>query len=256
VDNFGVLGDKPSHPELLDYLAQRFVQDRWSIKRLIRTLVLSSTYQMSSSPSALAAERDPTNQLWHAMPVRRLPAESIRDAALKVSGQLDAKLFGPSVAMHITPFMQGRGKPTISGPMDGDRRRSIYVEVRRNFLSPLMLAFDSPIPFNTVGRRNVSNVPAQALILMNDPFFAEQSQSWAKRLLADEALSFEQRVREAYLMALSRASDDIELEQAQSFFATQGQALGIANEQSFVDQRVWADYCHVLLNTKEFIFIR
>lgn len=256
VDNFGVLGEKPTHPELLDFLAQRFMQERWSVKRLIRSLVLSSTYQMSSSANPLAIERDPTNQLWHSMPVRRLQAEAIRDAALTISGDLNDKLYGPSVAAYITPFMQGRGRPETSGPINGEGRRSIYVEVRRNFLSPLMLAFDAPIPFNSVGRRNVSNVPAQALILMNDPFFVEQARKWSQRLLAEKEMPFDERVERAYWMAFSRPPDASELERAQTFFATQSQALGVSNDQSRIDQHVWADYCHVLFNTKEFIFVR
>jgi hypothetical protein len=190
------------------------------------------------------------------MPVRRLQAEVIRDAALRVSGEWNDKMFGPSVAVHITPFMQGRGKPATSGPVDGEARRSIYLEVRRNFLSPMMMAFDTPIPFNAVGRRNVSNVPAQALILMNDPFFVEQSQKWSRRLLGDPSLSFEQRLQRAYQTAFARPPTNLELKQARDFFSTQSQALQIANEQSQVDQRVWADYCHVLFNTKEFVFVR
>jgi hypothetical protein len=100
--------------------------------------------------------------------------------------------------------MQGRGRPGESGPVDGAGRRSIYVAVRRNFLSPMMLAFDAPIPLGTVGRRNVSNVPAQALILMNDPFVAEQARVWARKLLADREAAPEARIRRMYLEALSR----------------------------------------------------
>ena len=191
VDNFGVLGEPPTHPELLDYLAGQFVTEGWSIKRLVRSLVLSSTYQMSSAPQPAADEADPNNRLWHRTNIRRLEGEAIRDAILVVSGRLDGKLFGPGVPVHITPFMQGRGKPGDSGPLDGAGRRSLYTEVRRNFLPPMMLAFDTPIPFNTVGRRNTSNVPAQALILMNDPFVVEQAQLWGKQLLADKNLGFE-----------------------------------------------------------------
>ncbi len=93
------------------------------------------------------------------MNVRRLEAEAIRDAMLAVSGRLDPRMGGPSVPPHLTPFMEGRGRPARSGPLDGDGRRSLYINVRRNFLSPMLLAFDFPTPSTTMGRRNVSNVP-------------------------------------------------------------------------------------------------
>jgi hypothetical protein len=109
----------------------------------------------------------------------RLEGESIRDTMLKVSGQLDPKPFGPSEKIHLTSFMTGRGRPRKSGPLDGANRRSIYVEVRRNFLSPFLTTFDTPIPFTTFGKRAQSNVPAQSLILMNDPFVIEQAKAWA-----------------------------------------------------------------------------
>ena len=182
-DNFGVLGEAPTHPELLDYLADEFVQNGWSFKKMIRRLVLTSTYRMSSESDAASDTADPTNALWHKFPIMRLEGEAIRDAILSVSGRLDAKLGGPSVPIHLTAFLDGRGRPG-SGPIDGNGRRSIYLGVRRNFLSPFLLAFDTPIPFSTIGRRQVSNVPAQALILLNDPFVHQMSEVWAKALLA------------------------------------------------------------------------
>ena len=102
--------------------------------------------------------------------MKRLEGEAIRDALLQISGRLDETRYGPSIPVHLTKFMDGRGKPPVNGPLDGAGRRSIYIQVRRNFLSPMMLAYDTPSPFSTMGRRNVSNVPAQALIMMNDPF--------------------------------------------------------------------------------------
>ena len=187
VDNFGALGEAPSHPELLDYLADRFMRDGWSIKKTIRAIMLSGTYQMSSAATDAQAERlDPSNLLLHRANLRRLDAEWIRDQMLAVSGRLDHTIFGASVDVYLTPFMDGRGKPGASGPLDGAGRRSIYLAVRRNFLPPMLLAFDMPIPFSTMGRRNVSNVPAQALTLMNDPFVAQQADVWAKRMLSEK----------------------------------------------------------------------
>ncbi len=257
VDNFGVLGQPPSHPELLDYLAGRLMREQaWSLKQLIRELVQTRTYQMSSQPDdARAEELDPQNLLLHRANLRRLEGEAIRDALLAVSGRLDSKLLGPSVPVHLTSFMDGRGRPAASGPLDGDGRRSIYIAVRRNFLAPMMLAFDGPIPFNTIGRRNVSNVPAQALILMNDPFVVEQARVWARRLAAGPITAPEARVREMYLAAFGRVPGAGESAQAVEFLQQQGTAYGLEPEKRLADERVWADLGHVLFNVKEFIFI-
>ena len=251
VDNFGVLGQTPSHRELLDYLTARFIHEQgWSIKKLIREIVLSRTYQMSSQPADSAAEQaDPDNVLLHRMNVRRLEGEAIRDAILTVSGRLNPKLGGPSVPVHLTEFMDGRGRPK-SGPLDGAGRRSIYTAVRRNFLPPMMLAFDTPIPFNCMGRRNISNVPAQALILMNDPFVVEQAKVWARTL--SSGASIRQRVERMYLAAFSRPPTDSEYSDADTFIHEQSALYGGSEA---AEGHAWADLAHVLLNVKEFIYL-
>ncbi|MFP6668145.1 MAG: PSD1 and planctomycete cytochrome C domain-containing protein, partial [Pirellulales bacterium] len=255
VDNFGVLGQLPSHPELLDHLAIRFVEDGWSIKKMIRNLMLSSTYQMSSKPQNLQAEQaDPENILLHRARVRRLQAEVIRDTILAVSGRLDHTLEGPSVPVYLTRFMTGRGRPG-SGPLDGGGRRSIYTSIRRNFLPPMMLAFDMPIPFNPVGRRNVSNVPAQPLILMNDPFVAEQAKIWAKRVMSDDSDNAAKRITTMYETAFGRPATTLEIREGTAFLQEQSAAYGAGGEAWKKDERAWADFGHVLWNVKEFIFI-
>jgi hypothetical protein len=233
-DNFGVLGEPPSHPELLDHLATEFVRDGWSTKRLIRRLVLSSTYRMASKPDPAAEQADPANVVLHHFRLKRLEGEAIRDAMLAVSGRLDPTVGGPSVPISLTPFLDGRGRPA-SGPLDGNGRRSLYLAVRRNFLSPFLLAFDTPIPFSTVGRRQVSNVPAQALILMNDPFVHQQAELWAKRLNG----STDERVTAMYLSAFGRPPTDDER----------------ATCAEFVKEHSWADLAHALFNVKEFVFV-
>ena len=182
-DDFGVLGLPPTHPELLDHLATKFRSEGQSIKKLIRYIVSSRTYQMASRVDKAAEKADPKNLLWHHRPPKRLEGEIIRDSLLAISGRLDRTLYGEPVPVHLTSFMDGRGRPKHSGPIDGDSRRSIYTAVRRNFLSPFMLAFDTPVPFSSMGRRNVSNVPAQALVMLNHPLVSEQTRFWAERAI-------------------------------------------------------------------------
>jgi hypothetical protein len=159
------------------------------------------------------------------------------------------------VATYLTPFMQGRGRPA-SGPVDGEGRRSIYLGVRRNFLSPMMLAFDVPNPASTIGRRNVSNVPAQALILMNDPFVQEQARLWGKQVLANSPASTEARIQRLYEHAFSRPASAEETTAAVAFLEEQAKEYGLAADRITSDERPWSDLCHVLINGKEFVFIR
>jgi hypothetical protein len=250
VDNFGALGDAPSHPELLDWLATSFRQSGWSTKQLIRQLVLSRTWQMSSAAAHPETKQlDPDNVLWHRANLRRLDGESLRDAMLAISGRLDPTLGGPPVPIHLTPFMDGRGRPALSGPLDGDGRRSLYLEVRRNFLAPLMLAFDTPVPASTVGHRTVSNVPAQALILMNDPFVAEQAKLWSIRLRQEVPRPPAHRISRLYLEAFARQPLPNELSAAKDFLAAQ------LARTSGDEAAAWADLCHALFNLKEFLFL-
>lgn len=252
-DDFGVLGQAPTHPQLLDWLADNYRSNLgWSNKKLIKLLVTSRTYRMSSrAGDSRAEELDPNNLLWHRMPIKRLEGEVIRDAMLALSGRLDQTMYGSSVPVHLTEFMDGRGKPGQSGPLDGARRRSIYLEVRRNFLSPLMRNFDTPIPFSTVGRRTVSNVPAQSLILLNDPFIKEESMFWAKRALATMGDDPEGLVRHLYREAFGREPTDEEQQGSKEFLAQQSKAYGATGN----DPASIADLCHVLFNVKSFIYL-
>lgn len=260
-DDFGVLGQKPTHPELLDYLAQDFLDNGRSIKRSIRTIVLSRTYRMSGRIDPHAMQVDPNNALWHYRPPRRLEGEAIRDALLAISGESNPTMFGEPVPIHLTPFMDGRGRPAESGPLTGQARRSVYIAVRRNFLSPFMMAFDTPTPFSTMGRRNSSNVPAQALILMNDPLVVELSQAWARQGMhavplqadADELQSVVQRrIAWLYQSGLGRAPNARESQLAAEFVIGQAQQRSMAVDSI----EIWRELAHALVNTKEFIFVR
>ena len=250
VDNFGSAGTKPSHPALLDHLAYRFVHEQgWSTKRLLRELVLSQTYRMSSQPYPDKAAIDPTNLLVHRMPIRRLTGEAIRDHLLHVSGRLDRKLYGKSVMVHISDFMRSNRSPAGTGPLDGDGRRSVYIEGRRNHMEPLLVAFDKPTPFTAIGKRNVSSSPAQPLMLLNNELVHQEAERWAKQLLEDASLSDGQRIEKAYWQAFGRAPESWETEAATAFLAKQrtlyeGEAVP-----------AWKDLAHTLVNVKEFIFI-
>ena len=251
-DDFGPMGQQPSHPELLDWLAHDFRSSGWSVKNMIRTIVLSHTYGQSSLPNPVNEKQkitsvDPQNILLHRMPIRRLQAEAIRDSILAFSGRLDSKMFGRSVGIHRTPFMTGRGGRG-SGPLDGAGRRSIYGSVYRNFLSPFMLAFDQPSPFGTKGRRSVSNVPAQSLALMNDPFILDQCKLWAKGIMSNGKDNRE-RINQSYLMVTGKSPTEQVYEKLLNFIEVQSTAHGK------IDERVWADLAHVLINSKSFLFL-
>lgn len=241
VDNFGVMGTPPTHPELLDYLADRFVADGWSIKRLIRELITSRAYQMDSRSEPSANELDPENHCWHRANVKRLDAEVIRDCMLAASGRLDRRVYGRSAPVYLTDFQQGRARPRASGPLDGDGRRSIYLAAPRNFLTPMLTAFDFPTPSSTMGKRTVSNVPAQALIMMNDPFVHQQAERWANQVLS-QAGSTRERIASMYRIALARMPTEEEISRCSAFVERGG------------DLSAWTDLAHALFNLKEFIF--
>ena len=256
-DNFGKLGEAPADPfsqALLDSLALRFREEGWSVKRLVRDIVTSSVWRMDSTASAEASAADPTNRLLHHFPLRRLEGEAVRDKILAVSGRLDRTVGGPPVEVALSDFHEGRGKPA-GGPIDGDGRRSIYTKIRRNFLPALPLAFDMPVPFQAMGRRNVTNVPAQALVLLNDPFVVEQARLWAARILGDSAASTDELVIRMYRQAFARAPDAEELAAARGFLAAQAARHGGDFAADPRHAGAWADLAHALVTTKEFIFV-
>ena len=255
VDNFGLQGKLPSHPELLDYLAIKFEEEDWSIKKMIRAIVNSEAFKRSALKDEELSEKDPTNIYLASFPVRRLEAEAIRDGILVASESLNDSMYGPPVATYLTDFMQGRGRPEKSGPLDGNKRRSIYLEVRRNFLEPMMATFDRPIPFSTFGKRDVTNVPSQSLIIMNDPFVAQQAEIMAEKLIGLEELSFSEKVEWIYIRAFSRKPTPEEVQKAKDFMAKirtmeHENQLDIDEELS-----LWKEYCHSIFNLKEFIYL-
>jgi hypothetical protein len=245
VDDFGKMGTPPTHPELLDHLVSRFLADGWSVKKTIRAIVLSNTYAMSGAADPRAREVDGANLLWNHRPARRLEAEAVRDAMLAVSGRLNRLSFGPPVPIHLDGFQEGRGKPG-SGPVDGAGRRSIYLSVRRNFLSSMLLAFDFPQPFTAMGRRSVSNVPAQSLILRNNPFVHEQAYVWAKRVISEPGTD-EERIGRMIVTAYARLATPEEVADALSFLKE------VRKKPDDLD--AWQALAHVFFQAKEFILL-
>ncbi len=250
-DNFGRMGQEPSHPELLDFLARHLIESGWSIKDLHREIMLSSTYRASSELSPKASEVDPANLLVSHFPVRRLEAEAIRDSLLAVSGAIDLSVGGPGVPPHISVYQDGRGKPK-SGPLDGLGRRSVYLQVRRNFLPPLFLAFDYPLPISTEGRRGISAVASQALLMLNNEFVNGQAELWADRTLQSQP-SAADRIRDMYVRAYGRPPVESELAEIEAFLADQARARGVADSN---DPGIWTDLAHAVFNTAEFLFVR
>ncbi len=255
VDNFGMQGKLPSHPELLDHLAIQFQRDRYSIKKTIRSILLSNTFKRSVVPVERSRKEDPSNIWLSHYPIRRLEAEAIRDAMLAASGKLDKTLYGIPVPAHIDSFMNGRGKPAVSGPLDGNGRRSIYLEVRRNFLNPMLTTFDRPMPFTAFGKRTVTNVPSQSLILLNDPFVVQEAAFMAKQLLAKKISSFDKRIQWIYQRSLGRSPQPEEIADADQFMKQLKKTYASKGIKENIELTLWKDYIHSVFNFKEFIYL-
>jgi hypothetical protein len=240
VDNFGSTGETPSHPELLDHLALRFIEQGWSVKKLIREIMLTRAYQMSSEADAevakVAQKVDPENRLLWKANQRRLDAEAIRDTILMVSGNLDRAVGGPTIKKGTT---LERDYQFI------DTRRSIYTPVFRNKLHELFEVFDFPDPNITMGRRNVSTVAPQALYLMNSAFVMQQARLASDKLLATANLDDAARIDRAYHDALGRAPSERE----------RRLALRFLNQESGQRAEAWAQLYQTLFACIDFRYV-
>lgn len=248
-DTFGTTGQRPSHPDLLDHLASEFIESGWSIKHLIRHIMLSRVYQLSSTASDAAERRDPENKLLSHASRRRLSAEAIRDAMLMVSGQLDTRAFGSGI------------KPGTRGELGYEftsTRRSIYVPVFRNTLLDCFAVFDVADANLVTGRRSSSAVPTQALYMMNSPFVMDQARRFASRLLAETDGEDVQRVTAAYRIALGRRPTEGELRHALRYLrqSSDGATAG-SPDQDPTDHRLaaWSGLCHSLLACIDFRYL-
>ncbi len=249
-DNFGFNGEPPSHPELLDYLAAEFVEDGWSIKRIIRRLVMTRVYQSSGDFDAHNYETDPDNVYLWRQPRRRLEAEPIRDAILAVSGTLERdRPEGSVVSSHGNKLIQDALTPDkIHKPSN---HRSIYLPILRNGLPEVLSVFDLADPSLVVGHRTVTTVPAQDLFMMNSPFVVEKSGEFAQRLLlaSDDE---KERVKIAFQLALSRAPTSTEVDQAINFIEDAARSLGKQEMDENTELRAWAVFCQALFVSNEF----
>ncbi len=256
-DNFGKLGEEPSHPELLDYLAQQFIDSGWSVKSIHRDMVLSHTYRQSNAIDPIAAEQDSDNRLLHHMPIRQLEGESIRDSMLELAGNINLEMYGPGVKTHISPYSIGEDLPPESGPLDGDCRRSIYLEVRSNHLMGLLETYHMPRPATTIGSRDRSVTTPMALSMMNSEFVVTMSRAWADRLMEDYPDGVEERIARMVQEAYSRAATPVEIQSLADFVGAQTeQYRQLGDSEPDCQHQAWADLAQILYSVSEFCFVR
>ena len=258
VDYFGVHGESPSHPELLDFLATRMrEEDGWSLKKTIRRMVLSRTYRMASTHNASAAGADPDNRLMWQMPRRRLTAESIRDAMLAASGQLDPNRGGPSLGLELKGNIRGAGG-NVNPPTWGNKvpdyvknRRTVYLPFLRKRPArelEILSVFDFPHPNDIIGARPNTTVATQALFLLNAPFVKQQAAALAERLSKHEPEDERARIDRLYLLTTSRPAASDEIETALSF-------LDQCTDDLKGNRRAaWTQLCHAMLGSNGFLF--
>jgi hypothetical protein len=256
-DNFGAAGQPPTNPQLLDYLAVTFVEDGWSVKKLVRRIMLSGAYQLDSRADPKNLEADPDNATVWRMTPRRLDAEALRDSMLAVSGQLD---LNPPLGSTVARAGEG---PTQQGPRFGggvlqtinDPRnsiRSVYLPVVRDNLPEALSLFDAADPSLVVAERPVTTVPAQSLYLLNNPFVMRASDAAADKLLKSTTTDTE-RVRAAYLTFYGRPPTEKELTAATDFLSTYKAAIAKDRVPAFRQEReTWAAFCQALFASAEF----
>ena len=238
--NFGFLGERPSHPALLDYLAWQFVHSGWSIKKLHRTILLSAAYQQSSNAPAKTLRLDPDNRLFGRMNRRRLEAEAVRDNLLAVSGSLDTTMGGPAVRDFAAP------------------RRTLYIMTIRSDRSGFGPLFDAADSTASVDRRTISTVAPQALFLLNNAFALEQTHRLATRIRNSDAQNDSARIQNAYALLYGRPAADEEVKIGLTFLSharktTIAQVAGPGAPD--IDRIAWEQYCQILLCANEFLYI-
>ena len=248
-DDFGTRGDQPSHPELLDRLADEFMRSAWDVKHMHRLIVTSATYRQSSRPREELVTRDPNNTLLARQNSLRVPAETVRDSALAVSGLLSRKLGGPSVfpPQHERVTMEAFGSNSWKTSEGADRyRRGLYTFILRTSPFAQSITFDAPPPVDVCTRRDRSNTPLQALTLLNDPVFGEMAAAFAERVRREGGMSDQDRLRFAWKVCFGRSGSEAELTRLQQYFDAQ-------RDTNKDESAAWINLASVLLNLHEFI---
>jgi mono/diheme cytochrome c family protein len=249
-DNFGFSGERPSHPELLDHLALKFMDSGWSVKALVREIVLSRSYRQASTYRADCFEKDPDNRLLWRANKRRLDAEVIRDSMLAVSGLLDTSRRPASLVAELdsqSVSIMGFNK-RIPADLDASHRRSVYLPVIRDHLPDVLEQFDFAAPTLVTGDRDVTNVPLQALYLMNGTFVQEQAAALAARVIKDSPTERD-RIRRAFMLCFNRAPDAVETKLAEDFFQAARESIEDSPPR---EQIIMTRYCQALLASGEF----
>ncbi len=252
-NNFGQLGDLPTHPELLDWLAAEFINQGWHMKALHKTIMLSSTYRMSSRPSKLALEKDPVNDLFSRFEMRRLSAEELRDTIHAVNGRLNLKMYGPGIYPEISAeVLAGQSAPGSgwgkSSPEE-QARRSVYIHVKRSLITPLLADFDFADTDSSCAARFATTQPTQALAMLNGDFLNTQATEFARRVKQDAADDAEKQVRLALKLALSREPEMASVERGLKLLKSLRE-----KHQLDVDQAL-KYYCLLVYNLNEFVYV-
>ncbi|MCA9269210.1 MAG: DUF1553 domain-containing protein, partial [Planctomycetales bacterium] len=264
--DFGALGVAPTHPELLDWLASEFVAHGWSVKWLHKLLMTSTVYRQVSLHHAAGDSVDADNTLYWRMPVRRLEAEILRDAALAVSGELNEKAFGPPVpvmADRVGQFVIGKenldaGRPGAAIAMNGEElRRSVYIQARRSRPLSVLAPFDLPRMEPNCTSRSASTVSPQSLMLMNSDFAVQRAKSFAQRIRRDAGEDIAAQIRLAWQWAYGAAADDEELAGAQLFLAELTKTFEANPDAKDEDPSLAAlcGFCHALLSSNRFLYV-
>jgi hypothetical protein len=243
-DNFGKLGAKPSHPELLDWLAIWFMENGWSVKKLNALILNSATFQMSSTANAAALKIDPTNLLLSRAPLRRMEAEPLRDSLLQISGQLDLKVGGTIWTFENYKLVFNHTSEDAT--TYSSNRRAIYLPVIRNHVYDLFELFDFPDPGTVNGNRADTTIAPQALYLMNSPLVLRTCATMAKQLLAKKNLTNAQRVEWLYAKVYNRKPTSKESKNAVKFVNV------FCQEQ----QASWQAFCQALVSSNEFLYLK
>ena len=293
--DFGFMGEKPTHPELLDWLASEFVAQGWSLKSLHKLIMTSTAYRQTSLRDSKKNEIDPDNNFYWRKPVQRLDAEIIRDSVLAMSGALNSKMLGPPVPVREDVVGQivvgidkkeGDSKMPVDVPMGGEEfRRSVYIQVRRSRPLAILNSFDAPVMETNCDRRRASTVATQALMLMNSAFILSEAERFAQRLRREAGNDAREQIAYAWPLAFARSATESEIQQSLTFIArqteelkrreasiapvqdpksSQGQAAPASNKKGEktvpakkIDPALQAltDFCQALLSANEFLYL-